>query len=147
VAILLLIDMFANFYEFLYGQYESREGGIKMALWVRGLDWAAAAAASIALTMYLALIATLPDLITAAFMVTLAFSQGTTATIIYAATAGLTVMAALIKTLVTPGEVLRRQARIDAKEAGLGVDRKPSRQSPYESNVTRGSAALPAGRR
>jgi hypothetical protein len=145
IAILLLIDLFANLYEFLYDEYQSGDERIKMALWVRSLDWATAATTTIALMNYLSVVATFSDLIQAAFSVQLGFTSGKTAIALYFLVAAATILSALIKTFTSPVEIRAFQARKTSSgaENGMGEGafelgvRSRRRPAPYESNINR----------
>ncbi|KAM7187757.1 hypothetical protein V8F33_011064 [Rhypophila sp. PSN 637] len=129
--ILIVLDLAANLIQIYFNAREEWEYQMQAAVWARSLDWATAAGSIGAFSSYRALLVATPDLLratssqTGTTMGMASISAGTVAFNLFAAIVGISVVGAVVNTLLTMSEVgtaVRTRGEVFKRPAG-GIDK------------------------
>ncbi|KAM7220788.1 hypothetical protein V8F06_003857 [Rhypophila decipiens] len=132
--ILIVLDLAANLVQIYFNAREEWEYQMQAAVWARSLDWATAAGSIGAFSSYRALLVATPDLLratsqtggtTTTMMMMASISAGTVAFNLFAAIVGISVVGAVVNTLLTMSEVgaaVRTRGEVFKRPAG-GIDK------------------------
>lgn len=150
LLILLFIDFVVNVMEVAVQSPTKAKKRVTAALWARCVDWAAAAAATLAMIDYLSLVITIPNLVRVAFIDQVNVKMGMAATALHVSVAGVSMLAAVIKTFLGSDEMQLKEKirapKIIEKGSGRMPPRRPSpvgreafsTPAPYETRFSRG---------
>ncbi len=150
LLILLFIDLVANIMEVAVHTPTKAEKRAKAAIWVRCIDWATAATATVGLADYLSLVLSIPTLIRVAFIEQVNVKMGMVAIAIHVTGAAAALLGAVIKTFLASEELQLKPRMVrqpsNEKRSRQMPPRRPSPlgmeafspPAPYETKFNRG---------